>query len=130
AGITSLQVAEQVVPDGHVTGLDVSETLIETCRRRAREAGVKNVDSIAGNAATAHVNGYDHLFSRFGIMFFEDPYVAFTNMCAFLKPGGRMSFTCWGPPPENPWVSEMMSVVAQHVELPPPEPRAPGPFAF
>lgn len=131
AGITSLQIAPLVGPQGHVTGLDISEALIETSRRRAAEAGVANVDFVVGDAARIRLErAYDHLFSRFGLMFFEDPLAAFRNMHDFLRPEGRFSFVCWGPPADNPWVFDLMSLVGEYVDLPEPQPHAPGPFAF
>ena len=63
-------------------------------------------------------------------MFFEDPYGAFQNMKTFLKENGRISFVCWGPPAEQPWVGQLMAIAAKYVALPPPVPNAPGPFAF
>lgn len=131
AGITSLQIAPLVGPEGHVTGLDINEALIETSRGRAARAGVDNVDFVVGDAARIRLEReYDHLFSRFGLMFFEEPQAAFRNMRDFLRPDGRLSFVCWGPPTDNPWVFELMSVVGEYVDLPEPQPHAPGPFAF
>lgn len=130
AGITSLWIAGIVGDAGQVTGLDLSPTLIATCKARAKQAGLGNIDFVTADAATASPGTFDHLFSRFGVMFFEDPVAAFRNMRGFIKPGGKVTFACWGPPPQNPWVFDLMAIVARHVELPPPVPNAPGPFAF
>ena len=73
---------------------------------------------------------WDCLFSRFGVMFFDDPQAAFVNMAGFVRKGGRLALCCWGPPPANPWVGDLMAIVRQYVDLPPPDPEAPGPFAF
>ena len=42
--------------------------------------------------------------SRFGVMFFSDPVVAFTNIRRSLKPSGRLVFVCWRPLKQNPWI--------------------------
>ena len=46
----------------------------------------------------------DAAFSRFGVMFFSDPVVAFANIRRSLKPSGRLVFVCWRPLNQNPWM--------------------------
>jgi len=73
---------------------------------------------------------YRRLVSRFGIMFFEEPGAAFVNIARWLEPGGRFAFAVWGPRSENPWLTSVSEVVAQIVEIPKPDPQAPGPFRY
>jgi SAM-dependent methyltransferase len=73
---------------------------------------------------------FDLLFSRFGVMFFADPQAAFASLRRALQPGGRMTFVCWRPLQDNPWMLIPMMAAAQHIELKLPAPDAPGPFAF
>lgn len=128
-GVTTFDIAGRIGA-GHVTGLDLSQTLVDTANRRLAQSGLGNVDFVCADASKAELSGYDVLFSRFGVMFFEDPHGAFSHMRTFLKPGGRTAFVCWGPPTEQPWVGQLMAIAAKYVELPPPVPNAPGPFAF
>lgn len=132
AGPTTLDIARLVGTQGVVTGLDISHVLIDTATVRAQQAGLSQVGFVCGDAATLQlpVPAYDHLFSRFGVMFFEDPFAAFKNMRRMLHDSSRMTFCCWGPPPQNPWVARLSELVSRHVTLPPPNPTAPGPFAF
>jgi SAM-dependent methyltransferase len=37
----------------------------------------------------------DAVFSRFGVMTFNDPVAAFTNFRRILRPSGVLAFTCW-----------------------------------
>ena len=37
------------------------------------------------------------MFSRFGVMFFDQPIAAFRNIRSAMKPGGRLAFVCWSP---------------------------------
>ena len=37
----------------------------------------------------------DRIFSRFGLMFFNNPIVAFKNLNNALKNKGSISFVCW-----------------------------------
>lgn len=73
----------------------------------------------------------DAAFSRFGVMFFDDPVAALNNIRQALRPGGRITFICWQPVKANQWVNLPLKVVADHVVLPAPaDPEAPGPFSF
>jgi len=142
AGQTLLQLAERVGPDGWVTGLDVSGPLIEQARQRlARNGGVQDrlqdrIDVVLGDAETMPIAPppYDALFSRFGIMFFQDPAAAFANLARALRPGARIAFLCWQELALNPWALEPLQAVRSLApELPAPEMLAadkPGPFRF
>lgn len=129
-GATTFDIAKRI-GEGHVTGLDLSRTLVNTANKRLAASGLANIDFLCADAATGNPGKhYDVLFSRFGVMFFDNPYAAFKNMRTFLKDDGRASFVCWGPPSEQPWVGQLMAIAAKYVDLPPPVPNAPGPFAF
>ncbi|MDG2175604.1 MAG: methyltransferase domain-containing protein [Gammaproteobacteria bacterium] len=133
-GATTFEIAPLVIDEegnGQVTGLDLSQTLVNTANQRLTDSSLSNVNFLCADAAKGSLDTtYDVLFSRFGVMFFEDPYAAFQNMRIFLKDGGRISFVCWGPPSEQPWVGQLMAIATKYVDLPAPVPNAPGPFAF
>jgi SAM-dependent methyltransferase len=131
-GATSLAIAQAVVPDGEVVGIDISPDLAAATTRRAAAAGIANARFICADAATASAPDapFDRLCSRFGSMFFSEPVPAFANLRGLLKPGGRIDLAVWGPPQQNPWMLEGMAVARRHVAMPAPVPRAPGPFAF
>ena len=131
AGATSQALAARVGPRGHVLGVDISAPLIDRAREAA-PAGAPLTFELA-DAGTAALPGqaFDLLFSRFGVMFFDDPAAAFAHMRGALKPGGRLAFVCWRGGAENDWVRLPMAAVASLVPLPPPpDPEAPGPFSF
>jgi SAM-dependent methyltransferase len=75
-------------------------------------------------------NYFDIAFSRFGVMFFEDPFEAFKNINHSLKDNGQLSFVCWQHPSLNPWQSLSIQVIKEFLDLPAPPPKSPGPFAF
>ena len=58
-----------------------------------------NVEFIAGDAARHQfpVGAFDAIVSRFGVMFFDDPVAAFTNLHRALRVGGRLEFECYEP---------------------------------
>jgi len=130
-GDTAVELARRVGPEGAVLGVDISQPMLARARERA--AGLPQVSFLQADAQTADLPraGFDAVFSRFGVMFFEKPVAAFRNLRAALRPGGRLAFVCWRPPQENPWITLPMVAVAPLLELPPPPPAgAPGMFAF
>lgn len=131
-GQTSLQIAERVGGAGHVLGVDLSAPMLARARERASEAGVAHVGFERVDAQTHRFEAdRDLVFSRFGVMFFEDPVAAFSNLRSALCPTGRLVMLCWQEIGKNDWIRVPLMAVAKHVPLPPPpEPGAPGPFAF
>jgi SAM-dependent methyltransferase len=132
-GRTSLELAGRVGPNGAVTGADISRPMLAEARRRAQAAGLSQASFREGDVQTEAFppRAYDAAFSRFGVMFFDDPPAAFANIRKALKPGGRLAFVCWRSLPENPWMLAPMGAALKHLPAPaPPEPGAPGPFAF
>jgi SAM-dependent methyltransferase len=129
AGQTSLLLADAVGAQGRVTGIDISAPLLALARSRAT---AKNIAFIEADAAFhPFAPAHDLVFSRFGVMFFDDPRAAFANIRKALKPGGRLAFICWRPAVENEWVALPAAAAREFLApQPPADPLAPGPFAF
>jgi SAM-dependent methyltransferase len=130
-GATSLALASLVGARGRVVGLDVSAPML----RRARERAVDcpNVSLRDGDAAREFLGAstFDLVFSRFGVMFFADPWSAFAHLRTALRSGGRLAFVCWKALGENPWAAIPFDAVAHVLGRPDPEPAdAPGPFSL
>lgn len=132
-GGTTLEIARRVGPAGFVVGIDLSAPMLAEAERRARESHVSNARFQNSDAQThAFAPGeFDVGFSRFGVMFFADPGAAFANIRKALKPGGRLAFVCWRAMPENVWAFAPFAAARDLLPAqPPPDPHAPGPFAF
>ena len=101
AGQTLLQLAERVGPDGHVIGVDIAPLLLEIARQRTQSLG--QVKLVEADAQTLDLPSKcaDAAFSRFGVMSFSDPVVAFGNFYRILKPSGVLAFNCWRSLQEN-----------------------------
>lgn len=130
SGTSTFILAEQVGATGHVLGVDISEQLVELARAATPDAAP--VEFRLADAATTPLpaESFDLLFSRFGVMFFDDPGVAFAHMRGALKPDGRIAFVCWRSAAENDWVRLPMAAIRDFVPMAPTDPDAPGPFAF
>ena len=130
-GHTTLALAQAVGAGGEVLGVDVSEPMLAVAQRRA--AGRTSIHFVQADAQTADLGAgrFDAAFSRFGVMFFADPAAAFQNIGRALRPGGRLAFVCWRSLAENLWMRGPVEAAAPFLPpSPPPEPGAPGPFAF
>ena len=133
SGATTLDLARIVGPKGAVTGVDISDTLLGIARERPIKPGAVRVSWISADAQTYafRAAGFDALYSRFGVMFFDDPAAAFANLRSAVKDGGRMAFACWRRMEENPWTTLPVKAAGDLVgRIAPPRPGAPGPFAF
>lgn len=131
AGTTSLALAARVGPGGHVLGVDISEPLIARARALAPQDTPALFQVADASSAELPEGAFDILFSRFGVMFFDDPTGAFAHMRRALRPGGRVAFVCWRGTDENDWVRLPMGALKG--VLPPsgpPDPEAPGPFSL
>jgi len=130
-GTATLMLARAVRPNGSVAGVDISAPMLAVARARAH-SGQADIPFIEADASVYDFQPtFDLVFSRFGVMFFADPFAAFANIHRAVAPKGRLAFVCWRSMPENAWAFAPFAA-AKHL-LPPqeaPDPHAPGPFAF
>lgn len=132
-GVTTQPYAEAVGPTGHVTGIDISQPMLDAARRRIDAAGLHNVTLTLADAQVHEFApaAYDLLTSRLGVMFFADPTAAFRNLFGALRPGGRLCMAVWAPLAENVHWKIPFDIAVKHLGPPAPEPaHAPGPHAF
>jgi ubiquinone/menaquinone biosynthesis C-methylase UbiE len=110
-GQTLLELGELVGDAGRVVGVDISPPMLG--RARERVAGRPNVSVVLADAQTHafEAGSFDALYSRFGVMFFDDARAAFANLGRAVRAGGRLSFVCWQPRAKNPWAERPLEAV-------------------
>jgi len=131
-GATTRAAAHQAAP-AQVAGIDLSAAMLARASADARSSGLLNASFIEGDAQIHSFEpaSFDVVISRFGLMFFDDPVAAFTNLRRATQHGGRIVFVCWQPMAANPWLLVPGAALADHVPLPEPgSPDAPGMFAL
>ena len=134
-GHPTLSLAQRIGPDGSVTGIDVSAPMLALAEHLAVQdtADRAEVTFLEADAQTHtfEPKSLDIVFSRFGVMFFEDPVAAFRNIHSALAMNGQLAFCCWQTRAVNPFMT-VPAMAALELLPAPPEmpPRAPGPFAF
>jgi ubiquinone/menaquinone biosynthesis C-methylase UbiE len=119
-GDTTRHIAAQVGPGGEAVGVDCAQNFIDLATRETAEASIKNASFFAADAQCDDLRGpYDHVFSRFGTMFFYLPGLALRNIRRALAPGGELSMIVWRRREDNPWVHEAELRVKQIVPVVP-----------
>ena len=132
AGALTLAAAQKVGSEGQAQGIDISEPLLSLAKARAKERGITAKFNREDASTFIPDAPADALISRFGVMFFDDPVGAFSNLKRSIKPDGRMTFACWKSLSENNWARAPLEAALPLLPEPPapPPPGAPGPFAF
>jgi SAM-dependent methyltransferase len=135
-GDTTQRIATQVNPGGEAVGVDCAQNFIDSAMRDAAQASVKNASFFVADAQADNLHGpYDHVFSRFGTMFFNLPGLALRNIRRALAPGGELSMIVWRRREDNPWLHEAELRVKQIVPVVSHEETeqvhcGPGPFSM
>lgn len=132
-GTTTLSLAEQVGPSGEVLAADLSEPMLNLAISRTSEQPEHRVTCVEADAQVYPFpsNHFNAAFSRFGVMFFEDPVAAFANIYRAVCPGGRLAYVCWADRLDNPWVRIPTGAAKAFLELPaPPADDEPGQFSM
>ncbi|MFJ6834540.1 class I SAM-dependent methyltransferase [Streptomyces sp. NPDC091209] len=131
-GGTTVALARRLGAEGRCVGVDISGPMVEAARARAAREGA--------GASFVRADAQDHVFepaafdavvSRFGVMFFEDPVRAFTNLRRAAKEGARLRFIVWRDIAENPFMTTAERAAAPLLpDLPERRPDTPGQFAL
>jgi SAM-dependent methyltransferase len=126
AGELSIAVAS-ATPSVTVLGLDISADLIEVAT--ARGVANSNLSFSVADAAEWRAADFapDLYISRHGVMFFDNPIAAFTNLADAAAPNAKLIFSCFRSPAENDWARKIGALLPS---TPDSNPHAPGPFAF
>jgi len=132
-GSTTLAIARRLGAQGHCVGIDISEPMIAAARARAeREEGAPARFVCADVQAHAfEPASFDLIVSRFGVMFFDDPVLAFANLRRAARDGAELRVIAWRSAAENPFMTTAERAAAPLLpDMPARRPDAPGQFAF
>jgi enediyne biosynthesis protein CalE5 len=130
-GEPGLTAARAVGPRGQVVCCDISQPMLDFAQQRATDAGIGNIELVVGDAEDLDFGRerFDAIVSRAGIMYFVDVAGTLRRLRSWLRPGGRLAATVWSTPDKVGFAAPV-PVMRQMLELPPPLPGAPGPFAL
>lgn len=120
-GHTLIELASRVGEHGKVLGVDPSQPMLARAKERVRALPQVEVAEADAESFAFAPGAFDAVFSRFGVMFFENHVAAFRNFASALRPGGRLAFVCWQEWEKNEWAAvtiEATRRVAPWQELP------------
>ena len=135
-GNQTLELAARLDASSTVIGVDISEPMLGLARelKAANDNALSaEVQFALGDASEPLFDeaSFDAIYSRFGVMFFEEPVAAFSALRNSLKPGGKLGFVCWREPKLNPFFNAPMKAALTVLPAPAPSaPDAPGPFGL
>lgn len=132
SGAVTRRAAERAGVDGSVTGVDISEVLLNKARATAAAAGSATVKYLNADAQTYDFapGSFDCVVSRMGVMFFADPMAAFANILGAVRPGGRLTAIVWRRGEANPWFRIPTEAAIRNHGPIDADPDAPGPLAI
>jgi SAM-dependent methyltransferase len=121
--------AARVAPGGSVVATDYSAEMVDATRRRAARLGRANLTAQVADAQSLpfDAGSFDAVTCRFGLMFCPEPERAAHEIRRVLG-RGRFAVAVWDVPAKNPYYSILARILRRHMEIPPFDPKAPGPF--
>jgi ubiquinone/menaquinone biosynthesis C-methylase UbiE len=98
-GASALPAAQAIGSRGFVTGVDLSERLLDRGRAKAKARGVSNVQfRLADMTSLGYPNDhFDAVVSVFSIFFVPDMEGLVRELWRVVRPGGKLAVTTWGP---------------------------------
>lgn len=132
SGSTTQAIARQLGADGDCVGVDVSEPMIAAARARvAQDSSPARFVQADAQRHPFEPASYDMIVSRFGVMFFDDPVEAFTNLRHAAREDGLLQCIVWRSAADNPFMTTAERAAAPLLpNLPARRPDEPGQFAF
>ena len=130
-GDTTERIAGLIGPEGHAHGVDVAPRFIAAANAEVTAANASfsvqdvQMDDLGGP--------FDYVFSRFGVMFFDNVGAAMRNIRKSMAPGARLVAVVWRIREENPWMYEAQQVVEGLIGRPDEYDQptcGPGPFSM
>lgn len=116
-GLVTFPIANAVGPYGSVTGIDLSEGMIEKASSEAEEKGISHVTFKHMDAEELDLpdSSFDVAINSLGMMYYPDPDKATSEMYRVLKPGGKATALVWGRRNACGW-ADIFPIVDRRVE--------------
>ena len=92
SGVISMLMAEQLLPDGYVIGVDVQDEMLLRLQANARKKGISNIVPIKGSQKSPSLapQSVDLAIMVDVYHEFEFPYEMMAEISKAIKPGGRV----------------------------------------
>jgi ubiquinone/menaquinone biosynthesis C-methylase UbiE len=132
AGVGGFVAAALMQGEGRLIMTDFASNMVDACERRGAELGFHNIEYRVMDAERMDLDddSVDGVLCRWGYMLMGDTSAALRETRRVLRAGGRVSFSVWGAPADNPWASVPARILVQRGHMDPPDSGAPGIFAM
>ncbi len=129
-GYPALLGAQIVGSSGSVIGIDVAEHMLDVAERKRIQLDLNILTFRAGDVSTLpfEANSFDAVTSRFCLMFLPEIPQAAAEISRVLRPGRWVAAAVWSAPEKNPSIGLSIAAIKQVIDLPSPDPAAPGIF--
>ena len=124
AGDTTFLLSKLVGDKGHVTGIDINENAIKTCKKRAKEDHFKNTEFLVRSIYDTKLreHSYDLAFSRFLFQHLKEPEKAILEMSRVAKKDGvlvveELDHASWLCYPSEPSLDKLRCVYVKLLQL-------------
>lgn len=98
-GASAIPAAKKVGSAGHVTAIDLAENMLEKAKQKAKKDSLNNITFMNADMTRLDfpLNHFDTVICIFGVFFVDDMENFVQHLWKFLKPGGKLALTTWGP---------------------------------
>jgi ubiquinone/menaquinone biosynthesis C-methylase UbiE len=116
SGASAIPAAQAVGPRGSVLAVDIADALLARGRAKARTLGIANIDFRCADfeAMDIPAEHFDAVVCVFGVFFVPDMPAAVRRLWKWVKPGGTLAITTWGPDVLEPGNTAFWNAVRLH----------------
>jgi ubiquinone/menaquinone biosynthesis C-methylase UbiE len=117
-GEPALTIAREVGPEGRVTGVDLSENMIEIADQVRKARKINNTEFKVMDCSKLMFPDsiFDAAISCFGFQIFTNPEKAAAEAYRVLKPKGRIFATVWSTGDKVPFLDVIIGPMLEHAE--------------
>ncbi len=132
-GEPAIAAAERVGPNGHVVGIDLSDSMLSMTRTRAQTLGINKLRLIVGDAQS--LEGvppvqFNAVLARWGLMYMVDPVRALIAARHRCGPEARLVAGMWAEPERVDYLHVPSRLLERYMPLPTVAPDSPGTFRY
>ena len=131
-GDTGFVAAKLLGSGGRLISTDFAPEMVRRAAQWAAELGIDNAEFRVLNAEDMDLesDSVDGVLCRWGYMLMGDPAAALRETRRVLRPGGRLAFSVFAGPEENPWAAVPAKALIDAGLMAAPAPGTPGILAL
>ncbi|GMR18266.1 MAG: hypothetical protein BMS9Abin33_0672 [Gammaproteobacteria bacterium] len=115
-GAVAIAAAQLLVPEGRVTAIDFSETMLNQAEKNITKMGLSNVDLHVMDAESLEFRKdyFDYVVCSFGLFFLDDMAAGLNQWARVCRPGGKIAFTSFGSEAFKPMIEMFIEQAKQY----------------